>query len=330
MLGYDLLIFAIGLAFLLKGAGVLVENASRIAKQLGVSEFVIGLSLIAIGTSVPELIVASISSITGNGGIALGDIVGANIANIALNLGISAGIAAIYIRKRIFDKDCLIVFGSAALFYVLSLDNVISRVDGMLLLAVFTYYLVFLSGRMKHFEDVFSLRAYVNLLFRKKDVKSAGIKGKIELKNLLLASLSIAAILFGGYLLVNGAVGLASDFNIQSSLVGLTIVALSTSAPELAVSLQAIKRGMPNILIGNILGSNIANVLLVMGFAALLNPLAVAKPLLDYSMPLMLIITAVLLMFGYVNLRISRKEGLLLIALYIAAIYFSFAGTATA
>ncbi len=328
MLGYDLLIFAIGLALLLKGAGVLVENATRIAKRLGVSEFAIGLSLIAIGTSVPEFIVASIASLSNNGGIALGNIVGANITNIALNLGISAGIAAIYIKRKIFDKDCLIVFGSAALLYVLALDNVISRSDGLILLAVFAYYLIFLSGRMKHFEDVFKLRAYENLFFRRKNAKEIKSGGKIGAKNALLALLSIAAILFGGYLIVDGAAGLASDLNIQSGLVGLTIVALSTSAPELAVSLQAIKRRLPNILIGNILGSNIANVLLVTGFAALLNPLAVAKPLLDYSMPMMLIITAVLLMFGYVNLRISRREGLLLIALYIAAIYFSFAGAA--
>ncbi|MBI2529966.1 MAG: calcium/sodium antiporter [Candidatus Diapherotrites archaeon] len=326
MLAYDLIVFAIGLAFLLKGAGALIENASKIAKQFGISDFVIGVSLIAIGTSLPEFMVASIASLTNNPGIALGDVVGANIANIALNLGISASIASIYIKRRIFDKDCLIVFGSAALLYVLSLDNVISRIDGIILLGIFVYYVLFLFGRIRHLEEVFEFRSYINLFFRRGNGKGKTAKEKISMKNLLLAALSIAALLFGGYLLVSGASGIADELNLSGGIVGLTLVALSTSAPELAVSLQAIKRRMPNILIGNILGSNIANVLLVVGFAALLNPLNVAKSLLDYSMPLMLIIAAVLLMFGYVSLRISRKEGLLLIALYIAAIYFSIAG----
>ena len=330
MLLYSLLLFGIGIALLLKSSNLLVGNAAKLAKAFGTSEFVIGVGLIAIGTSLPELMVASIASLTNNSGIALGDIVGANIANIALNLGISASIASIYIKRRIFDKDCLIVFGSAALLYVLSLDNVISRIDGIILLGIFIYYALFLFGRIKHLEEVFEFRSYINLFFNRGNGREKIAKEKIEMKNFLLVALSIAALLFGGYLLVSGASGIADGLNLSGGLVGLTLVALSTSAPELAVSLQAIKRRMPNILIGNILGSNIANVLLVIGFAALLNPLNVANSMLNYSMPLMLIISAVLLMFGYVSLRISRREGLLLIALYIAAIYFSFAGAITA
>ena len=330
MLLYSLLLFGIGIALLLKSSNLLVGNAAKLAKAFGTSEFVIGVGLIAVGTSLPEFVVASISSFTNNSGIALGNIIGANIANIALNLGIAASIATICIKRKIFDKECLMVFGSAVLLYVFSMDGIISRVDGMILLAIFGYYILFLLRRMKRLEDVFSLRSYMDLFFRNGKNAQPKANGTIETKVLALSVISLIGIVLGGYIFVNGAIGLANDFGLSSSIIGLTLVALSTSSPELAVSLQALKKKKPNLLLGNILGSNITNILLVLGFAALLNPLNVAKNLLDYGMPLMLIVTTILLMFAYVDLKISRREGLLLIGIYIAAIYFSFAGAITA
>ncbi len=328
MLLYSLLLFGIGIALLLKSSNLLVGNAAKLAKAFGTSEFAIGVGLIAVGTSLPEFAVASISSVTNNSGIALGNIIGANIANIALNLGIAASIAAICIKRKIFDKECLIVFGSAVLLYVFSMDGIISRADGMILLAVFGYYILFLLRRMKRLEDVFSLRSYMHLFFRNGEKAQPKANGRIGTKVLALSVISLIGIVLGGYVFVNGAIGLANDFGLSGSIIGLTLVALSTSSPELAVSLQALKRKKHNLLLGNLLGSNITNILLVLGFAALLNPLNVAKNLLDYSMPLMLIVTTILLMFAYVDLKISRREGLLLIGLYIAAIYFSVSGAA--
>ena len=265
------ILFIVGFIFLVKGADLLVDGAAAFAKKFKISTLVIGLTIVAFGTSAPELVVNIFASISGNSEIAIGNILGSNIANILLILGISALIFPLPAKKSTIKKEIpfslLAVLVLGILVNDLLIDQVnlldgasglLSRIDGLILLAFMTIFMVYTFGIAKNPEE-------------------AG-EGE-EIKNLPLAKsiayigIGLLGLVLGGRWIVNGAVKIAELFNVSEALIGLTIVAVGTSLPELATSAVAAYKKQADIAIGNIVGSNIFNIFFVLGVSSIIRPL---------------------------------------------------------
>ena len=333
-------LLVIGLILLIKGADFFVEAASRIAKKLGISEFIIGLTLVAIGTSVPELAASIIASLGNNDGLVIGNIVGSNIANIGLVLGLTASLTVINIKKTMLKRDGYIMLSAGIMFYLLAFNGIIGRSESFLFLMIYIAYSAFLiqSSKAKttyHFEeflDYFLSFKYLltikNLAvrrYRKKSKSSVTSEEKRKylafreglIKNILIFILAGTAIFFGAKNLVHESVYFAQLFGIKENIIGISIIALGTSLPELSVTLRAAKRGIGDMVVGNVLGSNIANTFLVLGIAGLVSPITITRTTLFYTAPFMLFFSVAILWFMREKWRISRAEGLTLFILYI-------------
>lgn len=295
--------FLVGLYVLLKGASVFVASSSKIAKHYGVSQFIIGMTLVAFGTSLPELAVSVTASITGSSGIAIGNVVGSNIANIGLVVGLSALLLPIATGKRNMEQGAIVLL-LMALTSLLILGG-LTRVEGLLLVAFLLIYIR-------------------TLLKDRSPVGERITAAKHPLKHLALASLGVIGIIFGSDLLVQSSVVFAEWAGISEVVIGATIIAVGTSLPELVTSATAALRGYKEIAIGNILGSNVFNVAAVLGTAALIRPIAPTVNLIMVDLPFMVGITALLLLFMKSGWEISRKEAAILLAAYIAFIGFQF------
>ena len=309
--------FVGGLLLLLGGGDALVRGAASIARNLGVPSVVVGLTVVAFGTSAPEFVVALTGSASGAGGVAFGNLVGASIINIALILGLTAVIAPLAVQATIVTREIpmLVLASSAAL--VLSLDrvldgdaNFLARGDGLilcLLFGMFLYYTVMALKRTRSDNFVEEAKAFGWRL----RVKSMALP--VGLLLIGLAGLGI-----GGNLLVNAAVSLAVELGMSQALIGLTIVAIGTTLPELATSLLAARRGEADLAVGNIVGSNIFNLLLVLGVASAVSPIEVPSRG-PASLVLALGAALLLLVLIYVGgLSLKRRDGLLLLAYFAA------------
>lgn len=364
----SILIFIIGLALLVKGSDFFVESSARIARVFGISEFVIGLVLIGIGTSLPELAASVTAAIDGNPAMALGNVVGSNIANIGLILGISSTIVALKIKSEIFYRDGAVMLGVAVLFCLFALDGVISRFDGFVLLLIFVSYVAFLLKfrprlrRLREFRDyvrsslhvkgvekrdvfgefvdkidftvivdtvddildgisvkwvlkLWNPKKYLRLAKRTKERLMKGMVGELT-----IALVGLVSVVYGARFLVAGALDMASRAGIPEGVVGLTIVSLGTSLPELVTALTSLKKGYSNILIGSIIGSNISNITLILGVSALVTSIPVSPVSLLYTIFLMVLLTILYLVFIRSNWEIRRREGLVLLSIYIGFI----------
>jgi len=336
-------LLVVGLILLIKGADFFVESASRIAKKLGVSEFIIGLTLVAIGTSIPEISASVIAALNGNSGIVTGNVVGSNIANIGLILGLTAAFTAINIKKTMLKRDGYIMLSTGLLFYILAINGVIGREESILFLFIYVAYSAFLiqSSQAKetyHFEEfldyfmsfkyLLTIRNLAVNRFKKKDKKTMTQKERKEyytfkeglIKNFLIFIISATAIVFGARYLVSESIWFAGEFGVQENIIAISIIALGTSLPELSVTLRAAKKGIGDIVVGNVLGSNIANTLLVVGIAGLVHPIEISKLTLFYTIPFMLFFSMLILLFMRRSWKISKKEGKVLLLLYIGFI----------
>lgn len=304
---------------LVKGSDLFVVSASRLAKVIGVSELVIGLTIVAIGTSLPEFAASVVASWHNTPGLVIGNIVGSNIANLALILGVSALFQTLRIEKTLFEREVYILFGVTFLFFILALDYLISFADAILLVLLFVGYMLFMFKFKGQFHEVFKVNLYIEhlLSFRKflrllKDNFKKIIAGET-----LVLLISLLGLYVGAFLVVEGATNIAKIFSLTDTFIGLTLVALGTSLPELAVALVSLSKGFHNMLIGNVVGSNILNILFVGGFAALVNPL----PIKDFSLfilgPFLIIVSAVFAIFAWSDLKIRKEEGIVLILLYL-------------
>ncbi|CAN5642344.1 calcium/sodium antiporter [soil metagenome] len=302
----DLILFAIGLAGLYFGSEWLVEGAGRLAVSFGISSFVVGLTVVAFGTSAPELVVSGLASWRGNGALAIGNVVGSNIANIALILGVAAWLQPIRVERSLIVRDVPIMIAFGLLFAVLGWNGTIAMWEAALLLLLFVLYM-----------------GHVAMDARKNPEKLAplddlGLDRSRRGRDLLMTLGGIVVLAVAAQLLVSSATGIARTFGVSEVIIGLTLVAFGTSVPELAASIAAAKRGEGQLVIGNIVGSNVFNISLILGIAGLIRPLPVDAAVLTFDVPLMIALSLLLLPIVYTSRAVHRMEGVGLLAVYAA------------
>jgi cation:H+ antiporter len=310
-----------GLVLLVLGGEFLVRGAVRFAERMGLSPLLIGLTLVGFGTSTPELVTSVEAALAGSPGIAIGNIVGSNIANILLILGVSALIFPIAVSQSALKRDGVIMVGVALLLAVVSPLMVLGTFAGFVFVSLLIAYLVYAylqerSGvgghtaayeRGEAAEDVSDFKDQEHARSAAADITIA----------LLIAVAGLVAVIFGGGFLVDGAVKLAAAMGISETVIGLTIVAVGTSLPEMVTSVIAALKRHADVALGNVLGSNIYNVLGIGGVTALISPTAVPAEIIARDNLVMVGVSVLLLALAYTGYRIGRREGALLIAGYL-------------
>jgi cation:H+ antiporter len=306
-----------GLVLLVAGAEVLVRGAARLAAQFGIPPLIIGLTVVAFGTSAPETAVSVQAALSGSGDIAIGNVVGSNIANILLILGLSALVAPLIVSRQLIRLDVPLMIGASLVTWALAMDGSLGRLDGALLFAAVIAYTLFLivgSRREKkaadsgdEFADEFGLHEPP--------------KPYAWAINLGLLVAGLVLLVGGSNLLVEAAVTLAKALGLSELVIGLTIIAVGTSLPELATSMIAAFKGERDIAVGNVVGSNLFNLLCVLGLASLVSPLPinVSANALSFDFPVMIAVAVACLPIFFAGYRINRWEGALFVAYY--AIY---------
>jgi len=318
----DIFLFIIGFVFLIKGADIMVDGSSSIAKRFGVSAFFIGLTVVAFGTSAPELVVSVMASIKGSTGIALGNIIGSNISNSLLILGVAALIAPLVVKHATIRKEIpYSLLGVLAVFFLAndvlidhSGPSQLSRIDGLVLVLFFTIFIVYTFGISREKQSI---------LDKAIGEMEEGPKEYNIYTSISMIIAGIAGLTLGGRWIVNGAISFAQIFGISETLIGLTIVAVGTSLPELAASAVAAHKGKTDIAVGNVVGSNIFNMLWVLGLASTIHPIAYESELnIDFGV--LFFLTILLLVLIYVGKKniLARWEGVTLLGVYVLYIIF--------
>lgn len=304
------LLLIIGFFFLIKGADLFVEGASSIAKKFNVPAMVIGLTIVAMGTSAPEAAVSITSSLAGQNDMSVANVVGSNFFNILVVLGVSAIIAKLPVQKGTIKKDAPFLLLVSALLLLFGLNLNISRIEGLILLAVFAYFLIDTVKSAKKSSQETANEAATTM-----DVEVAGQSSMP--KTILLSIIGVVGIVLGGDMVVDSATDIATSFGMSANLVGLTIVAIGTSLPEFVTSVVAIKKGETEIAIGNVIGSNIFNILLVLGLATTISPITIsAFALIDIIF--MVAITVLLYFFMKKDNSLVKSQGIIFLILYVA------------
>lgn len=308
------LILIIGFAFLIKGADVFVEGASSIAKKFNVPSMIIGLTIVAMGTSAPEAAVSVTSSLAGQNDMSVANVVGSNFFNVLVVLGVSSIIAKLPVQNETIKKDTPFLILVSVLLLVFGVNLKLGRIEGLALLALFTYFLVnTIKSAKKATENEFLETGETAVAIEIETTSS-----EISLpKTILVSIIGIIGIVIGGDMVVNSATSIATSFGMSANLVGLTIVAVGTSLPEFVTSIVAIKKGETEIAIGNVIGSNLFNILLVLGLAAVINPISMSI-LAFIDIVFMVLITLLLYMFMKKRNSLVKKQGIVLVVLYMA------------
>lgn len=304
----DVLILVAGLVLLVAGAELLVRGSSRFAAALGVTPLVIGLTLVAFGTSAPELAVSVQAALSGRPAIALGNVIGSNIFNVLAILGLSALIQPLVVHRTLVRRDVPIMIALSGLVYLMALDGRLSRGDGVvLLLGAAVYNVIAFRAAKHHPADLPPL-----------ELPASTGRG-FAARQILLALAGLALLVLGSRWLVDGATAIARALSVSELVIGLTIVAAGTSLPELATSLLATMRGQRDIAVGNIVGSNIFNLAWILGVATVLAPggIEVPRQSLRFDVPLMVAAAVACLPVFVSRLRISRAEGALFLGSYV-------------
>ena len=304
------LILIIGFFFLIKGADLFVEGAASIARRFHVPAMVIGLTIVAMGTSAPEAAVSITSSLAGQNDMSVANVVGSNFFNILVVLGVSAIIANLPVQEGTIKKDAPFLLIVSTLLLIFGLNLNISRIEGLILLAVFTYFLIDTVKSAKKGSQENSNEVATTM-----DVEAD--EDSSMLKTILLSIIGIVGIVLGGDMVVDSATNIATSFGMSANLVGLTIVAVGTSLPEFVTSVVAIKKGETEIAIGNVIGSNIFNILLVLGLSATISPIVISTfALIDVVF--MVAITVLLYLFMKKENSIVKSQGIIFLLIYIA------------
>jgi len=300
-------ILLLGIVILTVGGELLVKGASRLALGIGMTPLVVGLTVVAFGTSAPELFVSASSSLAGSPAVAVGNVIGSNILNVLLILGISAVIVPLAVQSQIVRFDLPVMAGATIMLSLFAIDGTVSRVDGAIL--------------------VLGLLGYIYLLIRiskkvpndplKEEVDPAGAKSPI-LMNLGLILVGLGCLMGGSKLFVSGATDIAHQFGLSELVIGLTIVAFGTSLPEIVTSIIAAVRGQRDIAVGNIIGSNIFNILSVMGITAVLAPVPFSQEALLFDIPILIAVTIVCVPILWAGYIITRIEGAALLLGYVS------------
>lgn len=314
----NILLFAAGLLLILYGANLLTDGASAIAKRLGVSDLTIGLTVVAFGTSAPELAISAVSAIGGNAPLAIGNVVGSNIFNILVIIGVVALIKPVTIRRSIMTAEIPLVIVSSIVLLIMGcgpvLDGapeaILSRVDGLLLLILCALFMRYTFATARNTSDPATDPAAI---------PAQQSAPKPAWKSALMILGGLAALIFGGNIFVDGASGMARAFGVSDAVIGLTIVAMGTSLPELATSVVAARKGETGLALGNVIGSCILNVFLILGISATITPL----PFGGITMTDLLVLTGASVMFWlfgwfFRTRTITRPEGAAMLLAYAA------------
>jgi cation:H+ antiporter len=316
----NILLIALGFALLVKGADFLVDGASGVAKRFHIPEIIIGLTIVSIGTSMPELFVSITSAIDGYSDMAIGNVIGSNLCNLLLILGISAAINPIIFKKETKLIEIPICLGVSIVFLILAnIGNSISRIDAIILIALFIGFICYTIMMAKKGEDFDEISEE-----EKQRSAEEGKKRKI-IVNIIYIIVGIIALKIGGDLVVEHSEKIAKMFNVSDKIIGLTIVAIGTSLPELVTSVTAALKKNSDIAIGNIIGSNIFNMLLIIGAAAAISPMNYNTSY-NLQMGILIIATIVLGIFPYTDRKdeMTISNGityLMLYALYMAMLF---------
>jgi len=308
-------ILIVGLFLILLGANYLVDGSSSIARRFGLSEFVIGLTIVGIGTSTPEMVVSFLSAFQGNADMAIGNIVGSNIFNTMLILGVTALIAPLTITKSNLKRDIPLNIGVTILLILLGMNgsifrsgsDILSRVDGIILLAIFAWYMwtSFRNDTANSSEEPEESKTY-----------SIGISA-------LMIAGGLAALVFGGKLFVNAATEIAKGFGVSDKFIAVTVLAAGTSMPELATSAVAAFKGKGQLALGNILGSNISNILLILGGSALIHPLSfTGMTAVDLGAVLAGALFVLASAYAFKKKKLDRVEGSILVLMAVAYMWY--------
>ena len=290
----------LGFLLLIKGADAFVDGASALARLLRIPSVIIGLTIVAMGTSAPEASVSITAGLAGSNEIALGNVIGSNIFNSLVVVGLCAIIYAFSTDKDILKRDLPVNIGVSVLLGVLLLDGTLSRLDGCILLVLMAGYI----GMMIH------------QALKERTVKEEDEAPVSLVKSLIFIALGLAAVIFGGNLVVDNATILAQKLGMSETFIGLTIVAIGTSLPELVTSLVASRKKESGLALGNAIGSNIFNILFILGMSAVLSPIpAAAETMIDVV--LMSGVAVLMLVFAGSKKGFSKLEGILCVALYV-------------
>ena len=307
----DFIFIALALGLLFVGAEGLVRGSAAVATRAGLSPLVVGLTIVAFGTSSPELVVSVKAAVSQQGDIAVGNVVGSNIFNIAFILGLTALVCPIPVHRQIIKVDAPIALGAAILLVFLLMDKTLGRVEGALLVVGIIGYTL------------------MNVMLARKDAAATDIAGAEPAKAVLQRSwmadivfilAGLVVLVIGSQLLVDHSINLATYFGISEAVIGLTIVAAGTSMPELATSVVAAFRKQPDIAIGNVIGSNVFNILGILGVASVVTPIS-ATGISTFDYATMIIFTVLLIPLLYTGRLLHRIEGAMLLLLYGAYVF---------
>ena len=297
----------VGFVFLIRGSDFFVDGASSIASLLKIPTIIVGLTIVAFGTSAPEAAVSITSAITGNNAMAVSNVIGSNLFNILMVIGISALLGELLMEKSVLNKDLPFLVGITILFaaFIIIGWNV-SQIEGIILLIILIAYVAYLIKSAK-----------------KSDNANVVEKPKFTLpQSIIFIIIGLAGIVLGGDLVVNSASDIAIALGMSETLVGLTIVAIGTSLPELVTSLTALKKGENQLVIGNVIGSNIFNILFVLGASSAITAISLDSSML-IDVTFMVFVTVLCFIFGKTQDKFDRKEGAILVALFIGYMIFA-------
>ena len=315
--------FLAGLGALVLGAEVMVRGGAKIASRLGISPIVVGLTVVSIGTSMPELAVGVVAASEGNGALAVGNIAGTNVVNLLFVLGLSALLLPLALQMRTLRFELPVMAAAALLLWVLVADGVLSRLDGLVLvIGAIVFTVVVIRASRRESRDVQA--EFADAYPADGTTTPEQVSGSRTALHVGMTLGGIAVIVVGADWLVDAAVGMAREFGVSDALIGLTVVAIGTSAPELVTTVVSTLRGERDIAVGNLLGSSIYNILLILGITALVPAHGLALPtvLVRIDIPIMVAVTLVCIPIFISGRRVGRTEGAVMVVAYLAYLAF--------
>ncbi len=303
----QVVLLLVGFVFLIKGSDFFVDGASSIASILKIPTVIVGLTIVAFGTSAPEAAVSITSSLTGSNAMAVSNVIGSNLFNMLMVIGVSALLGDLLMEKKVLDKDLPFLVGITALWAVFIIIGWnITNIEGIILLIILIAYIAYLVRDSRKSSDANEVE-----------------KPKLTLpKSIIFMLVGLAGIILGGDLVVDSASAIAIALGMSETLVGLTIVAIGTSLPELVTSLTALKKGENQLVIGNVIGSNIFNILFVLGASSAISAIPLDSSLL-IDVVFMFAVTVLCFIFGKTQEKYDKKEGIILVTLFV--VYMAFA-----
>jgi cation:H+ antiporter len=310
------ILFLLGFVLLITGADLLVRGAAQLAEKMGISRLIVGLTVVALGTSAPELAINLQSAWTGQPDLAVGNVVGSNILNILLILGIGALITPLSVHKRLIKLEIPLMIGASFLLLWLSFDGILNRWEGLLLFSGIVFYTLYSIKTCTQEKDI-----------EAQSPSEDATQGKFNfLIQLGLIVIGLGLLVQGSQWLVDGAIVLAKLFGISELIIGLTIISMGTSLPEIATVVVATLRGEQELVIGNVIGSNLFNILLVLGFTSLVAPngLEVPHAAIVFDIPVMIVVAIACLPIFFTDYLIERWEGSLFLGYYVAYTLYLF------